>query len=85
MREMDSWLRERIRMCIWKQWKTPQNREKCLVKLGMPRWMAHRNANSRKGCMAMANAILKNYLTNDILKLKGLLSLADQYKLVHIY
>lgn len=85
MREMDGWLRVRIRMCIWKQWKTPQNREKCLVKLGMPRWMAHRNANSRKGCMAMANAILKRYLTNDIIKLKGLLSLADQYQLVHIY
>ena len=85
MRELDSWLRVRIRMCIWKQWKTPQNREKCLVKLGMPRWMAHRNANSRKGYMAMAKGGLHKVLSNHILKLKGLLSLADQYQLVHIY
>ena len=26
MKELDSWLRVRIRMCIWKQWKTPTRR-----------------------------------------------------------
>lgn len=85
MEDMDSRLRVRIRMCIWKQWKTPQNRERCLVKLGMPRWMAHRNSNSRKGYMAMAKGALQNVLNKNILKLKGLLSLVDQYQLVHIY
>ena len=35
MRDMDRWLRVRIRMCIWKQWKTPQRREWGLRKLGM--------------------------------------------------
>ena len=85
MKEMDSWLRVRIRMCIWKQWKTSKNREKCLVKLGMPRWMAHRNANSRRGCMAISKGALQNVLNKRILKLKGLLSLVDQYQLVHIY
>lgn len=85
MQQIDSWLRVRIRMCIWKQWKTAQNREKCLVKLGMPRWMAHRNANSRKGCMAISKGALQNVLSKKILKLKGLLSLVDQYQLVYIY
>ena len=74
MREMDSWLRVRIRMCIWKQWKTLQNRDKCLVKLGMPRWMAHRNANSRKGYIAMAKGALQNVLNNRIVKVKVLLA-----------
>ena len=86
MRDMDGWLRVRIRMCIWKQWKTPQHREKCLIRLGMSRWRAHRNANSRKGCMAIASSgIMKRTVTNVILKRKGLLSLADHYQLIHSY
>jgi group II intron reverse transcriptase/maturase len=85
MKDMDKWLRVRIRMCIWKQWKTPKHREKCLVILGMPKWMAHRNANSRKGCMSIAKGALQSVLNNNILKRKGLLSLADHYQLVHSY
>ena len=32
-RELDGNIRYRIRMCIWKHWKTPQNKEKNLVGL----------------------------------------------------
>ena len=31
-------------MCIWKHWKTPKNRAKNLMKLGIPRWAAFRTA-----------------------------------------
>ncbi len=31
-KELDARIRFRMRMCIWKQWKTPQNRAKNLVK-----------------------------------------------------
>ena len=86
MKKMDGWLRVRIRMCIWKQWKTPRNREKALVKLGFPRWGAHRYANSRKGCMAIAmSRIMTRAVPKRILDLKGLLSLTDHYQLVHSY
>ena len=34
-REMDKHIRYRLRMCIWKQWKTPQNRAKNLITLGV--------------------------------------------------
>jgi group II intron reverse transcriptase/maturase len=86
MKKMDRWLRVRIRMCIWKQWKTPRNREKALVKLGFPRWGAHRYANSRKGCMAIAmSRIMTRAVPKRILDLKGLLSLTDHYQLVHSY
>lgn len=86
MEKMDGWLRVRIRMCIWKQWKTPRNREKALVKLGFPRWGAHRYANSRKGCMAIAmSRIMTRAVPKRILDLKGLLSLTDHYQLVHSY
>ena len=85
MKEMDSWLRVRIRMCIWKQWKTPQRREWGLRILGMNAFWAHVNANSRKGFMAIAKGALQSVLNNDILKRKGLLSLADHYQLVHSF
>ena len=86
MKDMDGWLRVRIRMCIWKQWKTPNNREKALVKLGFPRWGAHRYANTRLGCMAIAKSrIMTRAVPKRILDLKGLLSLADHYQLVHSY
>ena len=86
MNRIDGWLRVRIRMCIWKQWKTARNREKALVKLGFPRWGAHRYANTRKGCMAIARSrIMTRAVPKRILDLKGLLSLADHYQLVHSY
>ena len=86
MKELDGWLRVRIRMCIWKQWKTPQRREWGLRKLGMNAFWAHVNANSRKGIMAIASSgIMNRTVTNDVLKRKGLLSLADHYQSVHCY
>ena len=86
MKELNGWLRVRIRMCIWKQWKTPQRREWGLRKLGMNPFWAHLNANSRKGIMAIASSgIMNRTVTNDVLKRKGLLSLADHYQSVHCY
>ena len=43
---LDGQIRYRLRMCIWKHWKTPKNKEKNLVKLGVPRWAAHKVANT---------------------------------------
>ncbi len=43
---LDSQIRYRFRMCIWKHWKTPKNKEKNPVKLGVPRWAAHKVANT---------------------------------------
>ena len=34
-RKLDTMLRYRFRMCIWKHWKTPQNKYKNLVKLSV--------------------------------------------------
>ena len=33
--KLDANIRYRLRMCIWKHWKTPQNRAKNLIKLGI--------------------------------------------------
>ena len=76
MKDMDKWLRVRIRMCIWKQWKTSQRREWGLRKLGMNVFWAHVNANSRKGIMAIASSgIMNNTVTNAVLNRVGGISL----------
>ena len=40
---IDSWLRRRIRMCIWKSWKNPRTRIANLIKCGVPKWQAQRH------------------------------------------
>ena len=79
-RELDARIRYRLRMCIWKQWKTPQNRAKNLIKLGVNKrlaWsMAYYGAHIARVCHggAMHNAITKERLTQF-----GLVSMLDYY------
>ena len=83
--DLDAWLRFRVRMCIWKQWKTPQKRIRMMTKLGVSKDRATRTAYSRKGYARIAiSQPLKYALRNEILKYNGLVSLLDQYQLKHI-
>ena len=84
MQEWDGWLRRRIRMYIWKQWKKPKARVENLMKLGMPRWKAYRNGNSRKGYWAVAGSgILTHTVTNERLAQAGYCSILDLYESLH--
>ncbi len=56
MGEWNGWLRRRIRMYIWKQWKKPRTKVENLIKLGMEPWKAYRNGNTRKGYWAIAGS-----------------------------
>ena len=40
--DTDSWLRRRIRMCIWKAWKLPKTRIKNLIRCGINKYDARR-------------------------------------------
>ena len=84
MQEWDGWLRRRIRMYIWKQWKKPKARVGNLMKLGMPRWKAYRNGNSRKGYWAIAGSgILTHTVTNERLAQAGYCSILALYESLH--
>ncbi len=84
MQEWDGWLRRRIRMYIWKQWKKPKARVGNLMKLGMPRWKAYRNGNSRKGYWAVAGSgILTHTVTNERLAQAGYCSILALYESLH--
>ena len=66
---LDSNIRYRLRMCIWKHWKTPKNRAANLIKLGISRKYAWSTAYSgariafvcQRGAMNMA--VTKERLT----------------------
>ena len=84
MQEWDGWLRRRIRMYIWKQWKKPKARVGNLLKLGMPKWKAYRNGNSRKGYWAVAGSgILTHTVTNERLAQAGYCSILAMYESLH--
>jgi RNA-directed DNA polymerase len=73
---LDQWIRRRIRMCYWKQWRRPKTRRQNLILLGVPRRQAIRHARSRQGYWHMAKTIASGVgLTNAWLAAQGLLSL----------
>jgi RNA-directed DNA polymerase len=47
--ELDAWLRRRLRMCFWKQWRSVRTKVRELLKLGTAKTTALLTALSRKG------------------------------------
>lgn len=82
LEKIDSNIRLHIRICYWKQWKTIRNRANHLYFLGMPKYWCWLYANTRKG-LCKAGKWLGRWITNKLLKEKGLLNLADHYAKVH--
>jgi RNA-directed DNA polymerase len=75
---LDEWVRCRIRLCYWKQWKQPSTRVNMLIKLGMAEWQAYQWGNSRKGYWRISHSpILQRALNNSLLKREGYLSLRE--------
>ena len=78
--KLSAWLRNAIRVVIWKQWKLPCTRQRALIKLGLSENEAKCVSNSRKGyqhichCWSITKAI-----TNSRLKKRGLIDPLDYY------
>lgn len=49
LRDLDSWIRHRLRCVQWKQWKVYRRRKAELIRLGVGPELAHRTAWSAKG------------------------------------
>ena len=49
MNDVNGWFYHRIRMCIWKQWKHVRSRYRNLRGMGVPKDLAWKAANSRRG------------------------------------
>jgi RNA-directed DNA polymerase len=62
---MDEWIRRRLRMCLWKQWKKPKTKVKRLLSLGVPKDKAFEWGNTRKGYWRIAcSPVLHRTLDN---------------------
>ncbi len=80
MKNIDEWLRRRIRMCYWKQWKKISTKFNNLKKPGVSKHKAWEFANTRKGYWRVSNSpILATSITNTKLEKAGLVSLLQIY------
>ena len=74
--KLDGWIRRRIRMCYWKQWRRPRTKVKNLVRLGVPLKMAILHAISRKSYWRLSRTpATRIAMPNQWLTELGLLSL----------
>jgi RNA-directed DNA polymerase len=81
---IDEWLRRRVRMCFWKQWKKIKTKHDNLIRLGMSSYKAWEYANTRKSYWRISNSpILSKTLTNKYLKSIGLVSISEIYSTKH--
>jgi len=77
---LDTWLRRRLRMCYWKQWKRIKTKHDNLVRLGIASRKAWEHANTRKNYWHTANSyILACTLTNTYFTKAGLIGLSVVY------
>ena len=76
---IEGWLRRRLRMCLWKQWKRVRTRYRELRALGLPERVVHQLANTRKGYWRIAGGPLNNALGTAYWRAQGLMSLTERY------
>jgi group II intron reverse transcriptase/maturase len=78
--KLDQNIRYRLRMCIWKHWKTPQNRAKNLMKLGIGKETAYQTAYTGSRIAYVCNKSTVNFaINNERLAKFGLISMLDYY------
>jgi RNA-directed DNA polymerase len=81
---LDQWLRRRVRLCYWKQWKRPRTRRRNLLALGIPRDEVKLASRSRKGYWRMSgNSIVQRALTKEWLWLQGVPNMRQQWIDLH--
>ncbi len=82
--ELDQWLRCRVRLCYWKQWKRPRTRRRHLLALGISSEDVKLATRSRKGYWRMAhNGIVQRALNNRWLWEQGVPNMRQQWIDLH--
>lgn len=84
LRDLDGWLRNRLRYCIWTDWKKPERKRKNLIRLGVDQDHAYAWSRTRKGGWEVAQSpILNTTITIVRLKKRGYNALLDIYILLN--
>lgn len=76
--EIDQWLRRRIRMCYWKQWRWVRTKVRHLLALGVGKRQAILTGISSKSYWHLSKTkATQMAMSNDWLKSQGLISVRD--------
>ena len=79
--ELDDWIRRRMRMCYWKQWRWVRTKIKHLLDLGVSLKTAIQHGVSSKSYWHMARTpAVQQALSNARLRAQGLLSVKDRWR-----
>ncbi len=79
LRDLDAWVRSRLRYCIWKHWKKPNKRMRSFIRLGIEQGQAYAWSRSRMGGWAIAQSpMMKTTVTIKRLQIKGYVSFTQQ-------
>ena len=84
--EIDEWLRRRVRMCYWKQWRLVRTKVRRLLALGVGKRQAILTAISSKSYWRLSKTLATQVgMTNLWLKDHGLISVRDLWMKAHGY
>ena len=82
--ELDQWLRRRVRLCYWKQWKRARTRRRHLIRLGIHPAEVSKASRCRRGYWWMAGtSIVQRALDNRWLAEQGVPSIRQQWIEMH--
>ena len=80
LKYLDSWIRCRLRYCIWKQWKRPKRRLRAFRQLGVSKSWSRRYAYSRMGGWAIAcSPIMGTTVTESRLRQRGYIPFMEYF------
>lgn len=78
VKKLDEWIRNRLRYCIWHDWKKLERKRKNLIRLGIEKGQAYAWSRTRMGGWAVAQSpILRTTITKSRLRRKGYKALVD--------
>ena len=81
LKSLDSWLRNRLRYCIWHHWKKPERKRKNLIRMGVDHEHAYSWSRTRMGGWAVAQSpILVTTITLDRLRERGYEAMLELYE-----
>lgn len=81
LKDLDGWLRNRLRYCIWHHWKKPERKRKNLIRLGVDHDHAYSWSRTRMGGWAVAQSpILVTTITLDRLCKRGYVAMLTVYE-----
>ena len=82
--QLDEWIRRRVRMCYWKQWRRCRKRVGEVLKLGVSKRQAVLTALSRKSYWHLSRTMATQCgMTNAWLQSQGLLSMRELWIASH--